>query len=234
MHLGRGENGERIFLAIDGAGGERRLRVGPAHLRRVGAERGEDLVVNGRTDHAEFHAFHVCRRPDRTLRVGDFTEAVLAPRERHHAVLFQYLEYILADFALGEGVDGGVIGHQERQRKQVQLFHLRRPVDGRADGEIDHALADGGELARLIARYQRRAGIHLYVDLAVGALAHQIGPDLAALAPWKSGPDHRRQAVLGLVLALLRGGGQGEREGGREQHQQQVLTHHFLLLWFAY
>lgn len=41
VQLGGIEHGERVLLAVDRAGRHRRLGVGPAHLRRVGAERVE-------------------------------------------------------------------------------------------------------------------------------------------------------------------------------------------------
>jgi hypothetical protein len=58
-----------------------------------------------------------------------------------------------------------------------------------AHGHVDHALANRGELARLVACHQRRARIQLDVDAAIGALAHLVGPDLAALAPRERGPS---------------------------------------------
>jgi hypothetical protein len=43
VQFGGGEDGQRIFLAVDGAAGQGWLRVGPAHLGGVGAECGEGV-----------------------------------------------------------------------------------------------------------------------------------------------------------------------------------------------
>jgi hypothetical protein len=178
---------------------------------------------------AQLQALEVFGLADLALGVRHLAEAILAPGQRHHAGLLQRGEDRLADLALRERVQRLVIGHQERQREQVQFPDLRRPVDGRAHRHVDHALADRREFASLVAGHQRGARVQLDVDAAVGALFDQVGPDLAALAPREGWAEHQRHLVLGLVgLGHRAGGGEGGsgNDGGRCEHQG--TTFHFI------
>ncbi|CUI90174.1 Uncharacterised protein [Achromobacter ruhlandii] len=233
VELGAGVDRQRVLLAVDRAAGQRRLGVGPAHLGRVGAQRGERVDVQRRADHAQLHALHVLGPLDLALGVAELAVAVLAPGQRHHAGLLDQLEHLLAHVALHQRVDGGVVRHQEGQREQIQLLDLRRPVDGRADGHVDHALADGGEFAGLVALHQRGAGVDLDVDAALRALAHQVGPDLGALAPRESGADDDGELVFGLVVLRLRGGGQANHGGGAQGGADQLAEIHVASPLFA-
>src|SRR6185503_15184099 len=84
-------------------------------------------------------------------------------------------------------------------------------VDRRAAQHVDDALAHGLELARLVALHERGAGVLLDVDAAAGALAHQVGEDLAALAPGECGRYDGGHLVLGLVLLADGDGRKRER-----------------------
>src|SRR5690606_24893060 len=88
---------------------------------------------------------------------------------------------------------------------------LRRPVNGRADGHVDDALTDGGEFARLVALYQRRAGIDFDVDSAIGALAYQVGPDHGALAPRETRADDDGELGFRFVVFLRMRWREGQR-----------------------
>src|SRR3546814_17004035 len=124
VDFGDREDAQRVLLAVDGAGGERRLGVGPAHLRRVGAEGGEGVVEQRRADDADLQALQVLRLADRVLRVRDLAEAVLGPGERLDALLVQDLEQPLADRAAGERIELGVARPQDRHRADVWFLHL--------------------------------------------------------------------------------------------------------------
>ena len=107
---------------------------------------------------------------DRDLGVGDFAVAVFAPGQGYHdTCLVQGGENLLAHVALRHRVYSGVVREQERQREQVELLDLGRPVDGGAHGHVDHALAQCAEFARLVALDQRDARVQLDVDAAIGA-----------------------------------------------------------------
>ena len=125
MHFQHGEQKEWVFLAVHRAAGQRRLGIGPTHLRGVGPHGAEHVRVNGRAHHTDFHALQIGRRLDGALGVGEFTETVFTPSQGHHTRLVQGLENLLAHAALRQRVDGGVVGHQEGQREQVQFLDLR-------------------------------------------------------------------------------------------------------------
>ena len=158
MQLGGGEDAERVFLTVDRLGRHGRLRVGPAHLGGVAAQRGHGIDEQRTADDPDLQSLQVGRLLDRVLGIGDLAEAVLTPGQRHDVLGAEQLEQFLADFTLGQGVDRLVVRHQEGQREQVQLLHLRRPVDGRADGEVDAALAHSGEFLGLVAADQEEPG----------------------------------------------------------------------------
>ncbi len=187
---------QRILLAIDGAGGESRLGIGPAHLCGVGAQRGEGVLEQRRADHPYLQARQIRRGSYRFDGVGEFAEAVLAPGQRDDAALFDRIECLLACLALGDGVEVGTVGHQERQREQVQLRHLRRPVDGRADRHVDQARAHGREFFRLIAGDQLGIGVNPQGDFPLGALLDQIGPFLRGLAPGEGVGEHGGDGIF--------------------------------------
>ena len=200
MQLRHGVDRKRVLLAIDSTGGKRRLRVGPAHLSRIGAERGEGVVEQRRADHADLQALQVLRLANLVLGVGELAEAVLAPGQRHDVLGGNDLEQLLARLTARQCIDRLIVRHQERHREQVQLRHLRRPVDGRADRHIDDALAHGGEFLGLIAGDELGAGIDLHHDAAVGALLHEIGPALRRQPPREGHADHGRDLVFALVI----------------------------------
>jgi hypothetical protein len=158
------------------------------------------------------------------VRIGRFEldssrEAVFAPGQRHHFLALQHLgEQVFAHFALRQGIHGLAVGDQERHREEVEFLDLRRPVDGRTDGEVDHALANRGEFARLVAADQRGAWIHLDVDAALGLFLDQFRPAFAGLAPGEGRAEHGRQPVFGLVV--LRHGRQGQDQGGNRNEQR--------------
>src|SRR5690606_14110278 len=85
------------------------------------------------------------------------------------------------------------------------------------DGHVDDALTDGSEFARLVALDERCSGIDLDVDAAVGAFAHQIGPDLGALAPGKRRADDNGQLVFALV-----GRGRSRSTQGKGRHGDEA------------
>ncbi|CFP41324.1 Uncharacterised protein [Bordetella pertussis] len=227
VQLGAGVDRQRVLLAVHRAAGQRRLGVGPAHLRGVGAQRREGVDVQRRAHDAQLQALHVGRRLDFVLGVAELAIAVFAPGQRHHAGLFDQLEDLLADLALHQRVDGGIVRHQEGQREQVELLDLRRPVDGRTHGHVDHALADGGEFTGLVALHQRGARIDLDIDAALGALAHQVGPDHGALAPREGGAHHDGQLVFGLVVLGL-GRRHAQRESGAKGGAHDIAEFHRL------
>src|SRR5690606_15373100 len=134
------------------------------------------------------------------LGIAKLAVAVFTPGQWQHTGFFNVLEQGFAYFAMNQGIDGRIVGHQEGQGKQVQLFYLGRPVDGRAYGHVDQALANRGEFAGLVALYQRCAGIDLDVDTPVGTLAHQLGPDLGALTPRKGSAYDDGQFVFGFIV----------------------------------
>src|SRR5690606_6954662 len=74
-------------------------------------------------------------------------------------------------------------------------------------------LAHGGELARLLALHQLRAGIYLHADAPVGALGDQLGPAVGRQAPGQRRGHHGRDAVFFLVV-LREGRPCGERHRG--------------------
>src|SRR5690606_15436181 len=126
-----------------------------------------------------------------------------------------------------------VVAREEGQREQVQLPDLRRPVDRRPDGEIDDALADRRELARLVAVDQRHVRVQLHVDPALRALAHEVDPNLCTLAPGEGGSDDGRHPVLGAVVLRVRAG-DDERSGqdgrtGCAGFEQETSIHRELL-----
>ncbi len=149
------------------------------------------------------------------LGVGQLTEAVLTPGERNDVLGSDDLEQLLARLTLGDGVDRGMVRHQERQREQVQLRHLGRPVDGGADRHVDNALTHGGELFRLVTSHELRAGIDLHIDAAVRALFHKISPALCRKTPGERHADHGRNFVLALIILRF------HRCGCERPHQQR-------------
>ena len=95
------------------------------------------------------------------------------------------------------------------------------------------ALAQGRELACLVALDQRDAGVELDVDTAIGAFAHLVGPQLAPLAPREGRAQHQRHAVFALVGRLRQGGGAAQcqqRGGGHGRGEEGTQFHGFSLL----
>jgi len=133
-----------------------------------------------------FKTLEVFGRADRPLRVGDLAEAVLAPGQRHHVALAEKIEHLLPDSALHQRVERPVVRHQEGQREQVQLPDLRRPIDGRADRHVDHALAQRSELLRLVPRHQGGTRIDLDVDAALRLVRGRGRP-----SAWRPSPRDR-------------------------------------------
>ena len=137
------------------------------------------------------------------FRVGDFAEAIFAERQRYDALLVEDGEDFLAHLALEHGVQAFRIGGQERQREQVELLDLRRPVDRRADCEVNNALTDRREFTRLIAANQTGARIQLDVDATVGLLLDEFCPAFGSFPPGEGRAENGGKTVFGFVVGSV-------------------------------
>src|SRR5690606_2531345 len=133
----------------------------PAHLSGVGPQGSVCVDIERRADNTQLQALQVSRFLDFMFGIAQLAVAVLTPGEWYHSGAFQPVEEAFSDLALDERVDGRVVGHQERQREQVELADLWRPVDGRPNGHVDHALTDGVEFAGLVPLNERGSRIDL-------------------------------------------------------------------------
>src|SRR3546814_10241600 len=82
VQLGARIDGQRILLAVYGSGGQGGLSISPAHLGGVGAQCGEGVDIQRRSNYAQLHALQVFRRLDLFLGVAELAVAVLAPCQR--------------------------------------------------------------------------------------------------------------------------------------------------------
>ncbi len=198
--LGRPKDRQGVFLTVHGAARERRHRIRPAHLSRVGPQGGEGLQEQGGAHDADLQALQIIRNAHGFLRIAQLAKPVFPPGQGHHVLFRENLEKLLADLPARQSVHGLVVGHQKRHGEQVQLHDLRRPVDGRANGQIDGPLADGGKFLGLVPAHEARTGIHFDMDAACGLFPDQLHPSLPGIAPGKRLSQHRGKLVFLLVV----------------------------------
>src|SRR5690606_6538880 len=97
------DGSDRVFLSVDHALLQRGKSLGPLHLLWVRAQSVHDVYVH-RPGDAHLQTPQIVRRADRADTVGDFTEAVLSPRENDDVPLGKESLDLLGGSALGRRV----------------------------------------------------------------------------------------------------------------------------------
>ena len=93
LHLGelvRQDDGEGIFLAVNGLGFKGGVQLAEAHRHRVGAERAEGLEVHRIRDDPYLDAAEVLTLGDRTPAVRHVPEAQVPEPEADEILLGQF------------------------------------------------------------------------------------------------------------------------------------------------
>ncbi len=166
-----------VLLGVLGAVDHTRLQclvdLGEGHHLRQGAERAHLLLEHlGRLD-AHLLALEVGRRLDRRIQ-REGLEAVVPEDQAADALGLQLGQQLLADRTLGDLVQVVVVVEDEGQVEDLEFLDAERAELGQRRGQRLH----GAELQRLhffLVLVQRRVGIDLDLDLALGQLFRLLG-----------------------------------------------------------
>ena len=128
-------------------------------------------------------------------------------------------EQLLADRTLRDLVQFGVVVEDERQVEDLEFLHAQRAELGERGREHLHR-AELQRLHLLLVLVQRRVGVDLDLDLALGELAGALGEELARLALGRVvGDDVAELDDDRRLCRCRRGECEGAGDGGNEgQH----------------
>jgi len=171
-----------VLLTIHNALLQRRHRLAPLHLLRVGTQCVHHIDIH-RTGHAHVQSAHVIRGADRACVVGHFAKAVLAPSQNDNALFQQNIRQDLPGCALRGRIDLLVIGIEIGQREHRHLGYQWGHVDGRCHHQIQCATTDHFSLTHLIAARQLRIGEDAHCHIAIRTFGQQCGKPLGSLVP---------------------------------------------------
>ena len=201
----------RILLSVHHA----LLKAGggfcPVHVHRVGSQRAEGVYEDGAAHHTYLQVFHIFRCRNGKLAVGKFAEAVFSPADDLHSLALYGLDHHFAGCPSFNGVQSFVAvrfrSEHEWQGGQVQLLHLRRPVDGGGKGEVNGAVAHHEEFRCLFARQKLTAEIRLDDNAPFRAPGDQIGKIGGRKSPAGGGTGNHAELVFRLVVPFACGKG---------------------------
>ena len=136
IKLGRHDDRQRIFLAIDRALLQRREDFGEGH----GCGHNAKALV-GCHVHRIFHGTHlqtleVIRGVDGALAVGHVAKAVLGPGKRLEALGVKLAQHFLPDRAVQHGASMRLVAEQEGDVKNLGVGHKIGHRAGRGESQL--------------------------------------------------------------------------------------------------
>src|SRR5215218_3103007 len=165
VELLRHDRGVVVLGAVDDAGLQRRVELGPGDRHAGRAHRLHGLDHDWRGHDADLLALEIVGRAHRLLGEEVARAGVEVGKDLHALVL--ELLCNLGRLRLGqEPPEMGLVLEQERQRVHVHRRHDLVDVRGRHGGEADGAVADALDVRDRVA--ELRVVVHLDLDGALG------------------------------------------------------------------
>jgi hypothetical protein len=118
------------------------------------------------------------------------------------------------------------VWEHERHGEQVQLLHLRRPVDSRAQGKVSSPLLQEAELRGLPVCEELAVEVVLDLNTPRRSQPHGISKSDRRSAPGGLLVYHDRHLELGLVVALRLGGERRGEETTSQCAEECAPVHH--------
>src|SRR5271157_5350192 len=141
-----GDDGQRVLLAFDDLGLQRRIDLVEVDQRRPGAEQREQRGEDRRVRDADLEPLQVVGLGDRMGGRGDLAEpVVLHLGDRDDAAFRDLSADVVAELAVHRLPDGVVVLEREADVGNAACRHQRRQDRGRQVEEIDPAAAHLGE-----------------------------------------------------------------------------------------
>src|SRR5499433_3215833 len=215
---------DRVLLSVQCSLLEGDLGLAPVHADRVRSECLEDLEEDRYPDYADPQTLEIFWPADRSFRIRQFAEAVFAPGDRDDALPLDLLEQALAGIAGLHGIQRPVAREHERQREEIQLLHLRRPVDRRPDGEIGSALLQEEKLARLLVGEELAVEVVLDIDARLRSMPQSIPKSFGGAAPGRVLGDHDGHLELRFVFGRKTWGKEAEEANDRGSPQDHATS----------
>ena len=223
MQLGAVQHGDRVFHAVDQAGGQGRIDLAQRHRGRGGAHRFDGLDLHHVVRDADLHSLEVGRGVDRLLG-EDVAHAVqVVGHDDVHALLAQRLVLLLEPVALIDLEELlGVVGQiRAEQNAQIRIVILQEADVGQGDDVHAHHRL----FHHVLLRAQLGAGEQLQGDFALALFLEKVGPVM----------HHPVERLARIVLigdhdlGLRHGTGRGtDGQHARGKGRCQKALHYFL------
>ena len=192
----RRDDVDRVLLAVDDAGLQRRVYLLEVHRRRVAAHGADGVEIDAGRLHADLEPGHVGGLHDRRLlrREVAGAEDPAHVQDANAGFLAQLLGQLVADRAARDLEHVGVVAPDERMGERLELRQEAADRAGAAHEHVDRAELHA--LDRLLFGAELSVAEDLHLERAVRALRNELREPYQAL-------------VRGLRRTLQRGDPQG-------------------------